>query len=358
MRILFIASTDSRRRYRFVMEPLRSVDVDVLCFEEQRNSMISFFRGIKTILTKPKSDVAVLTGGDLRNVIWLLLFRVIFNIRVVVRFGGDPIAVRRSAQNSFIGNKKLTAVLRGQAGAFGSRFLLKYADGVIVVSEYLANSVRPMIGGKTRLIVSPPVLLKECKVKSDYSQQDDWLNVLTVANLNYKEKAEGVLIIANALLAVCVSQAHLKIKLNIVGGGLQLEKLKQKLARLNLPDNLSFDVHGQQEDVFRYFESADVFIYHSTLDSYPLVLLEAAAHGLPMVMNHWGPFPALYEDEREALFYGTADNTNLESLIIELAEKEEVRSKIGRGARSGFQQKQSLQSRGAKLKSFFQEVSQ
>lgn len=358
MRILFIANTDSRQRYRFVMEPLRSVGVQIFCFKEQRNLIVSFFRGIRSIQLHPKFDVAVLTGCDLRNVIWYILFRTIFNMRVVIRLGGDPVAVPRSAQNSFLCNKKLIAAIRSKVGTFGARLLMKGADGVIVVSEYLAHSVRPMLGEKTHLLVLPPVLLKMCKSKIDYKQEGEWFNILTVANLNYYEKADGVIIIAKAIKSACVSQPNLKIKLNVVGGGLQLERLERELAGLSLPENFILNLHGKQRDVYPYFESTDIFTYHSTLDSYPLVLLEAAAHGLPMVINRWGPFPELYEEKKEALFYETKNEVELKSLIVRLFENENLRAQLGQAANSGFIENQSSVSRGGKLVSFLEQVLQ
>lgn len=355
MRVFFLASTDKRQRYRFVMEPLKSVGIDVSLYQEDANPFTSFMSGLKYILSTSQFDAFVMTGGDLRNVVWLILLRIFTKSRIVVRFGGDPIAVRRSAQRSF-GKINLLANIRSKAGALSSTILLKYVDGVIVVSDHLADTLRPMLGHKTHLTVAPPVLLNRCKPKSNYRQQSESFNILTVTNLNYYEKAEGVTILVQAIKNACLNHPGLMVRLNVVGGGLQFNHLKTKLASIELPDNFFLSLHGQQKKVSEYYESADIFAYHSTLDSYPLVLLEAVAHGLPMILNSWGPLPKIYDEGNNALFYETGNVSGLEDLIVRLAGSENLREKLGKSALLSFQKNQSMKSRGIKLQSFFQEL--
>lgn len=356
MRILFIANTDKRQRHRFVMEPLREVGVDVHCYEEQPNLSATFFYGIKFLLSKPKSHIVVLSGGDLRNVMWLLILRIFTSMRVVIRFGGDPIAVRRSALSSFWNAKNLFATMRSKLGELGSRLMLRNVDGVIVVSTYLADLVKPLVGSKTHLMVSPPMLLEECKPKTHYLQRGDKFCILTVANLNYSEKADGGIIIANAVKTACQNQPDIPIHLDIVGGGLRLTQVQDSIADIKLPENSTISVHGQQTDVSFYYESADLFVYHSELDSYSLVLMEAAAHGLPLVVNRWGPFPLHYEEGKEALFFETGNKKELENVIIRLAKSEKLRKTLGQSALKSYQENQSLGHLGMKLANFFQEV--
>ncbi len=358
MRILFIANTDKRRRYRFVMEPLRAVGVDAHCYEEKSNLIATFFYGIKVLLSKPKSHIVVLTGGDLRNVIWFLILRIFTRMRVVVRFGGDPITVRRSAQSSFSDAKNIFATIRTQLGAIGSRLLLKHVDGVIVVSVYLAKAVEPLLGSKSHIVVSPPMLLRECKPKRSYQQNGEMFSVLTVTNLNYSEKADGVLHIANAIRSLGQNQPDIAIHFDIVGGGLRLTQVQHAIENMTLPRNVTISVHGQQTDVSSFYESADLFVYHSELDSYSLVMMEAAAYGLPLIVNRWGPFPLQYVEGKEALFYETGNTYQLENLLSRLVKDEKERASLGRAVLHQYQQKQSTLPRGEKLVNFFSELIQ
>ncbi|MDZ7804404.1 hypothetical protein [Thiohalophilus sp.] len=117
--------------------------------------------------------------------------------------------------------------------------MLKHADGAIVVSDYLADRVRPMLGPNTRLAIAPPVLLGDYATKSDYRQKQDVFSVLTIANMNYTEKADGAIIIAEAMKKASQDRPETRMHLDIVGGGLQLKRLQNVITGLQMPDNIT-----------------------------------------------------------------------------------------------------------------------
>ena len=74
------------------------------------------------------------------------------------------------------------------------------------------------------------------------------------------------------------------VKLNIVGGeqGL-IDAYRKKANELGLADRVNFA--GMQKDVRPHFWSADAFVLPSVYEVFPLVALEAAAAGIPMIVS-------------------------------------------------------------------------
>jgi glycosyltransferase involved in cell wall biosynthesis len=84
------------------------------------------------------------------------------------------------------------------------------------------------------------------------------------------------------------------------GTGKQSEQLLIDAERLGVADRVHF--HGPVADPRRFFLASDVFSLVSREDPYPLVMLEAASHGLPVVcFDSSGGAPEFVSNERGML---------------------------------------------------------
>jgi glycosyltransferase involved in cell wall biosynthesis len=66
---------------------------------------------------------------------------------------------------------------------------------------------------------------------------------------------------------------------------------------------------------------------------FPLVLLEASASGLPMVVSDLNTFKCIVEDGYNGLFTRRGDAKSLADAIIYLLENEDLRKKMGENVR-------------------------
>ena len=102
--------------------------------------------------------------------------------------------------------------------------------------------------------------------------------VLFVALGHFERK--GLPLILDAMRADL--PAH--VKLNIVGGEPDLvDRYRRRVDEMGLASRVHFA--GMQKDVRPHFWSADAFVLPSVYEVFPLVALEAAAAGLPMVVS-------------------------------------------------------------------------
>ena len=88
----------------------------------------------------------------------------------------------------------------------------------------------------------------------------------------------------------------------------------------------------ETDDVARYFLAADVFVCTSRVESYPRVILEAMAWGLPIVTT---PVFGIREQVREGvngLFYAPGDVDALAAAITRLVTDDALRARLAGNA--------------------------
>lgn len=133
--------------------------------------------------------------------------------------------------------------------------------------------------------INIPPLLSEEKV-ADYRtkfQLDKFNKVLgCVGRLDYQKGFDRLLeLVPEISKAIPMGQ---KWVLMLIGEGGEREKL-EKLAAENEVHNLEIIFCGFSKEASSMIELFDTFIMPSRSEGYPLVLLEAMSHGVPMVLN-------------------------------------------------------------------------
>lgn len=108
-------------------------------------------------------------------------------------------------------------------------------------------------------------------------------NFLFVGRL---EKVKGVDVLIKA--ARILSEDKVKFKINILGDGTMRHTLEKLVRRSGLDDYINFSGQSDKETVFSYMKSSDFLVVPSRSESLPLVIIEAAKVGLPIVATNVG----------------------------------------------------------------------
>lgn len=99
------------------------------------------------------------------------------------------------------------------------------------------------------------------------------------------EKAKGIREIVSAFRSIDPSTASL----TIIGTGTEADWVKD-----NLADNIRYC--GFQKDVDAFYESSDVLILMSEFENFPISVIEALNHGLPVVTTGAGGISEMVKD--------------------------------------------------------------
>lgn len=70
----------------------------------------------------------------------------------------------------------------------------------------------------------------------------------------------------------------------LIGGGSELEKYQQTVKELGL-DNVLLEPFHKKEELFDYYKASDIFVHPTSYDVWGLVVNEAMACGLPVVVS-------------------------------------------------------------------------
>ena len=132
-------------------------------------------------------------------------------------------------------------------------------------------------------------------------------------------------------LAACKGAS--RIRLLLVGPVLEsdyAEELNRAIAESDLRDNVS--QAGYVEDPSPYYRLADIFVFASHEEGFGNVLLEAMAHGLPVVSRRLpGVTDYFIDDGSSGYLFETAEDYR--RIVGQLAEDRERRLKVGAAAR-------------------------
>lgn len=276
MKILIVAARDKRNRYEFLSKPIDTLGYEVKVVRSVRDVCKS------VVIDKYKADVIIDVGIGLLSafvrVVSLIMpgnsgFR-------LLRCGGDPISDISVLLSSGVGWPHripifLKLTLRKRE--------FKFYDGMISVSRDLSDRLCEYAPTNCRrYIVSQYVRLPVCPRK-EYNVA----NVLCVTNMEFPEKAAGVLKLAEVMRVVArtvCAESHVRsVNFTVAGGGRYLDDLAESLLSFNKEKNLNISLLGHVNDVRDLYSDAGLFIYDSERDAIPNVLLEAKVMGLPVI---------------------------------------------------------------------------
>jgi glycosyltransferase involved in cell wall biosynthesis len=197
------------------------------------------------------------------------------------------------------------------------------ASTITTPSQYLKQKL-----GLERAIVVPNALFLE-RFKQVEHREKEVLNLVTVTNFHFLDKAKGLINVAKVLQQV----QNRKIKYTVIGDGIYLKQVKEEITK----HRVSVEFTGFLTDPKQILAQSDIFLYYSYHDNFPIVILEAMACGLPVITNDVGAVSEIIENEKNGYIAAT-DEAYLEYLL-NLVGDAELRTKIGKNARKAVEAK-------------------
>jgi len=210
-------------------------------------------------LVQEKPDAVIITGYDAVQYWEALLYAKLFSKKKIMWSGSTLLSAR--SKNSFINRVKQF---------FINSFDTYYTYGT-KASEYIES-----FGVSNENIVTGTNTVETDFYKNNTpnsSNNDGIISFLYVGQLLERKGLKTTI------------EAFSKLKkdnwvLNIVGTGLEDEKLKKLTKELNLENKINFVGYKQKNEIIKYYSEADVFLMPSYLEVWGLVLNEALASGL------------------------------------------------------------------------------
>ena len=224
-----------------------------------------------------------------------------------------------------------------------------FARFVVCVSKY----------GKSRLMLACPrehwgkIHVVRCGLLADeMPEQDraagDSSRILCVGRLS-PEKGHLVLLDALAILRKQGIEPHC----TLVGDGPMRTRLEEQTKTLGLTPYVTFAGALEPADVAHHYRSAGVAVLASFSEGVPVVLMEAMAHGLPVVATRVGGVPELVEEGATGRVVSPGDAAELASALQQVLSSPDLAQAMGRKGRDVIHEHFSVEASARRLEGLF-----
>ena len=200
-------------------------------------------------------------------------------------------------------------------------FVLHRADKIRVVSERLRHAISP------RAYVLPVYT----QIALPIEKNKDTRVIFTFLTVGRLVPVKNVEMQIRAFARI--AKAAPKAQLVVVGGSLG-EVLKLKVKSLKLEEKIRFE--GRQENLARFYENADAFLLTSNSEGWGVVVTEAAAYGLPIIMTDVGLAGEVIKNGENGIVISVGDEDALVAAMRRIIENAELRARLGAAARASF----------------------
>jgi len=120
----------------------------------------------------------------------------------------------------------------------------------------------------------------------------------------------------------------------VIGGkGPELDGLRRLASDLGITSRVLFTGYIKEDELPLYFAMADLFVFHSTYETFGLVLVQALAAGKPVVSVRSTAIPEVIEDGREGRLVTPLDPLALAGALLSLLKDEAALRQFSGAAR-------------------------
>ena len=150
------------------------------------------------------------------------------------------------------------------------------------------------------------------------------ITILHVGRMSYEKNVDVV------LQAMKIVSEYKKVNFMIVGGGPDLERLKDYSKKINL--NVKFTGNIKNEELVDYYNKADIFVTASTIETEGIVLLEAMACGLPIVGVNKLAIPEVVKDGKNGFIAKVNDPEDIARCLKILIKNPDLINKFSKNS--------------------------
>jgi glycosyltransferase involved in cell wall biosynthesis len=203
-------------------------------------------------------------------------------------------------------------------------------DGIVAPSKKMQRTLKKY-GVRKPMHIIPSFIFQEefRQAKSGYLRhllqiEKDEPILLTVGRLGKEKNFEFLLHVAKKVI-----ETHPSLHFVIVGKGSYEEHLKHEAVKLSIEKNVHITGQIERKYIPDCYKDADIFAFSSTTETQGIVVLEAAASGLPLVVVNDGAYERIVEHEVNGYRLPLKQKVFAEH-INKLLDSPDIRSSFGK----------------------------
>lgn len=236
-----------------------------------------------------------------------------------------------------------------------TRHGLQTAEQVISISRFTAQKAISCNGlAPDRLRILHNCLDPVFDHAPNPPAQDGRLSLLTVARISEAERYKGHEYVLRALPGLLSAFPHLTY--DVVGDGEGRPGLERLAADLGVAQAVRFHGIVSEEELFRLYGRASVFIMPSAREGFGFVFLEAMAHGLPVIGGNQDATPEVVQNGETGLLVEPSSVEQIVEATSRLLADVGLREQMGQAGRKRVQTWFSYPAFQARLLSYLNEL--
>lgn len=227
--------------------------------------------------------------------------------------------------------------------------VLRRLDQVVAVSEPIASELRARGVAPARIrVIANGIEDPNTGVDTSTREPND-RRLLVVGRLVDGKNVD--------LLIDVVSRLHStddEVSLVVAGDGPRRDALAERARTCGVSSSVQF--LGFTPHLRDTYARGGIFVLPSRTEGMPIALLEAMAHGLPIVATSVGSIPSVVRDGVEGLIVPPDDGEALERAIRHVLSDASLRTAIGARARARFMERYQASAMGAAYSELYAEM--
>jgi glycosyltransferase involved in cell wall biosynthesis len=275
---------------------------------------------------------AAMSGSFWRKAVFAEAARM-FGVPVVLHLHGSDMEIFYDAQ--------------GPLGRRAIKRQLEKADRVIVLSESWREFVARVAPAARSAVVSNYVDLPPW---SACRHRHQGVNLLFLGILGQRK---GIYDLLPAFRAALQRLPDLRL---LIGGNGEVKETEDCIRAEGLQSSADLLgwVAGRQKD--ELLQTADAFVLPSYNEGLPIGILEAMAHGVPVISTRVGGIPELVRDGIDGVLIDAGDRRALEEALVAIGDDAARRERMGKAARARIEEGFSPQATLPGLEQIYREL--
>jgi glycosyltransferase involved in cell wall biosynthesis len=195
---------------------------------------------------------------------------------------------------------------------------MKKADGLIFLSDYASKKILNLVPTKNKFIAKIPHGIENRFFHSPKEgiKNNDIFKLLYVSTLDVYKHQWNV-----AEAVVELRKNNIQVSIDFIGGSYGPAK-KRLLKYMKAVDPHNNFLHYKGVVPFNklhsIYASSDAFVFASSCENLPNILIEAMASGLPIACSDMGPMPEILK--KGGLYFNPEDPKDIAAKLIELID--------------------------------------
>lgn len=200
--------------------------------------------------------------------------------------------------------------------------------------DMIAASHRQLARRVSKYVRTPITVIPNVGVSLAKTHSPVGTDKFTIVYIGRISEEKGIECLVKAV-SILRKTLRTKLKVKLVGGGSQsyVAHVKKLLVESNTEDVIDMVGPVDHKQLWRYYTESDAFVLASTREGVPAAMIEAMAHGKPVVAARVGGIPEFVRNGMEGLLFESGDCKQLADRLEALATDERLRTRLGRKAR-------------------------